>query len=126
MECPYCSVENAEEALSCRYCGRSLEKPSMSLVPVKTRLPAALHHPQLPRLAAGVGAVAVGLGLELLRRGLLTRAARAPRVMGDTLPSISKMRDALMPSNEKTFKLPKNYEIEETVVYMRRVIRRKS
>jgi hypothetical protein len=125
MLCPYCYEENVEDAISCRQCGRSLEKHSMSLVPVRNRLPAALHHPQLPRLAAGVGAVAVGVGLELLRRGLLTRASRAPRVMGDTLPSISKMRDALMPSNEKTLKLPRNYEIEETVVYMRRVVRRK-
>lgn len=125
MICPYCYEENLEEAISCRYCGENLEKSSMSLVPVQNRLPAVLHHPQLPRLAAGVGAVAVGIGLELLRRSLLTRATRAPRVMGDTLPAISKMRDALMPSSERTFKVPKNYEIEETVVYMRRVVRRK-
>ncbi len=126
MICPDCYEENLEEAATCRRCGKSLEKPSMSLVTVPGRLPAALYHPQLPRLAAGIGAVAVGVGLELLRRNLLTRAARSPRAMGDTLPSIGRMRDALLPASGKTLKLPENYEIEETVVYMRRVIRRKS
>jgi len=32
----------------------------------------------------------------------------------------------LFPQNEKNYKLPKNYEIEETVVYLKRVIRRKN
>jgi hypothetical protein len=34
------------------------------------------------------------------------------------------MKDVLFPENEKKYQVPKNYEIEETVVYMRRVIRR--
>jgi hypothetical protein len=38
---------------------------------------------------------------------------------------LQRLKDVLFPQNEKKYKLPKNYEIEETVVYMQRVIRRK-
>jgi hypothetical protein len=75
-----------------------------------------------------VGAVAVGVGLELLRRSLVARAtqpSRLPQPVSNTLPTLNRLKDVLFPQNEKKYKLPKNYEIQETVVYMQRVIRRK-
>ncbi len=96
-----------------------------SLVTTGNRLPTMLQNPQLPRVAAGVGALAFGVGLELLRRGLLTKAAHSSRAVSNTLPLVNCMKDVLFPQNEKSMKLPKNYEIEETIVYMQRVIRRK-
>jgi hypothetical protein len=83
----------------------------------------------IPRVAAGIGAVAVGVGIELVRRGLMARimpAPKPPQPVSNSLPALNRLRDVLFPQNDKRFKLPKNYEIEETVVYMRRVIRRKS
>lgn len=125
MLCQYCYEENLEETAYCRHCGRSIEKPSTSLVTVSNRLPSVLQ-PRLPQLAAGVGAIAVGVGLELLRRGLLARAGKPSRVVKDVMPLAHRMQDVLFPQKEKPIKLPKHYEIEEMVVYMRRVIRRKS
>lgn len=101
--------------------------PSKSLVPVQAQLPALLSGSPLPRVAAGVGALAVGVGLELLRRGLLTRLARSGRRSAKLLPTLSPghMRELLTNGEQKkTVKLPKGYEIHETVVYMSRVIRR--
>ena len=102
--------------------------PSTSLVTTHNRLPTVLHNPQLPRVAAGVGALAVGVGLELLRRSLLARLSQPPRLpqpVSNTLPMLNRLKDVLFPQNEKKYKLPKNYEIQETVVYMQRVIRRR-
>ena len=129
MLCPNCHAENLDDELYCHRCGADLTLPSTSLVMINNRLPAVLHNPQLPRVAAGVGAVAVGVGLELLRRSLLARLAQPPRLpqpVSNTLPTLNRLRDVLFPQNEKKYKLPKNYEIEETVVYMKRVIRRRS
>lgn len=129
MHCPNCHAENLEDELYCHHCGEDLTAPSRNLVAINERLPAVLHNPQLPRVAAGVGAVAVGVGLELLRRSLLARLTQPPRLpqpVINTLPTLSRLRDVLFPQNEKKYKLPKNYEIEETVVYMKRVIRRKN
>jgi len=98
-------------------------------VTTQSRVPTVLQNSQLPRLAAGVGAVAVGVGIELLRRGLLARIMPSPkprRPVSNNLPALNRLRDVLFPDNDKTFKVPKNYEIEETVVYMKRVIRRKN
>jgi len=106
-----------------------LTLPSTSLVKVQNRTPTLLRHPQLPRVAAGIGAVAVGVGIELVRRGLIARimsAPKPPQPVSNSLPALNRLRDVLFPQNDKRFKLPKNYEIEETVVFMRRVIRRKS
>jgi hypothetical protein len=87
-----------------------------------------LQHPQLPRLAAGVGAVAFGLGIELLRRNLAGRVAKSVlRASPKLLPSaaLGSMNEPLMPQTIKPPRLPKGYEIEETAIYVSRVIRRK-
>lgn len=128
MECPNCRAECLAEDVYCRQCGTEL--PSRSLVPAHSNLPAVLHHPQLPRLAAGVGAIAVGFGLELLRRSLLARLTRPPRSSSPSplLPghALVSLKDALTstPQESKTAKLPRGYEIHETAVYISRVIRR--
>jgi hypothetical protein len=123
MICPSCRAECSIDDIYCRGCGADLATtPSTSLVPARTRLPAVLSNPQLPRLAAGVGAIAVGAGLELLRRGLAARLAKPPRPVTNALPTLEGLRDILMPQVGK--KLPKGYEVHETIVYMRRVIRR--
>ncbi len=122
MVCPGCRAGCATDDLYCRNCGADLTTPSTSLVPTRTRLPAVFSNPQLPRVAAGVGALAVGAGLELLRRGLLARLARSSRSVADTLPAIDGIRNLLAPQTDK--KLPRGYEVHETIVYVRRVIRR--
>lgn len=123
--CPNCRAENVEEGQTCFYCGTQLTSASKSLVPVRNYLPTVLRSPQLPRVAASVGAVVVGVGVELLRRSLLARATRSRGAVSNPLPLVNRLRETLLPQNEKTFKLPKNYEIQETVVYIQRVIRRK-
>ena len=125
MHCPNCHAENLEDDPYCRQCGTDLVASSKSLITSQYRLPAVLHNPQFPRVAAGVGAVAMGVGIELLRRGLLARTTKPSRTVSNTLPTLNRLKDVLFPQNEKQFKLPKKYEIEETIVYMQRVIRRK-
>ncbi len=126
MLCPNCHVECLADDVFCRRCGTDLTLPSKSLVPAQTTLPTLLHNPQLPRLAAGVGAIAVGFGLELLRRSLLARMTRPPRSASNYLPAstFESLRDVFSTQGDKSLKLPKGYEIHETAVYMRRVIRR--
>jgi hypothetical protein len=128
MQCPNCHAEYLADDLYCRRCGADLTTPSTSLVTTHSNLPAVII-PQLPRVAAGVGALAVGFGLELLRRSLLARLTRSSRSLTNvagTLPALSGLQDVLIPQNNKPSKLPKGYEIHETVVYMRRVIRREN
>src|SRR5258707_7940987 len=60
MLCPSCRAGCAVEDIFCRRCGADLSLPSKSLVPVQTQLPAVLYNSPLPRVVAGVGAVAVG------------------------------------------------------------------
>ncbi len=124
MLCPTCRAGCSTDDLYCRNCGADLTTPSTSLVPARTRLPAVFSNPQLPRVAAGVGALVVGAGLELLRRGLLARLARSSRSVADTLPTIDGIRNLLPSHPQSDRKLPRGYEVHETIVYVRRVIRR--
>jgi hypothetical protein len=126
MICPGCRTGCAADDIFCRRCGADLSIPSKGLVPIESRLPTVLHNPQLPRLVAGVGALAVGVGLELLRRGLIARLARPARASTKLLPTLSPkhVRELFTNSESKTTKLPRGYEVHETVVYMSRVIRR--
>jgi len=124
MVCPSCRAACSTNDLYCRSCGADLTAPSTSLVPARARLPVVFSNPQLPRLAAGVGALAVGAALELLRRSLLARLARSSRSVAKTLPAIDGVRNLLAPQTDK--KLPRGYEVHETIVYVRRVIRREN
>lgn len=123
MYCPNCRAEGLDDELYCRFCGAELVEHSTSLVPRNSYLPAVLQGPQMSRVVAGVGAVAVGVGLELLRRSLLARLERPPAPVTNALPTLNGLKDILLPET-KTAKLPRGYEVEETVVYMRRIIRR--
>jgi hypothetical protein len=130
MQCPNCQAEYLEGDEVCKVCGSDLKAASTSLVPARSRpnLPAIFQRPQIPRLVAGVGAFAFGLGLELLRRNIVARGAKtalrtAPKLLPS--PAFEGMRESLFPQQNKTFNVPKGYEIEETTIYINRVIRRR-
>jgi hypothetical protein len=126
MRCPSCRTEAVQEDIYCRHCGADLAETSTSIVPVQSSLPALLYHSPLPRrVAAGVGALALGVGIELLRRNMLARIFPA-RSMRNALPARSDLKDVIFSRPDKTMKLPKGYEVHETVVYMTRIIRRQS
>jgi hypothetical protein len=124
MLCPNCQAGCMVDDMYCHHCGTDLTLPSKSLVPTQSNLPTFLQNPQIPRLAAGVGALALGVGLELLRRSLLARITRLPRSASNYLsaPTTDAMREIFSLRGDKSLKLPKGYEIHETVVYFRRVI----
>ena len=124
MKCSECQSTITKNDIYCSQCGADLTVSSTGLVPVEQKnLPALLYNLPVPRgVAASVGAVAVGMGLELLRRGLLARLSSPSKSVDSALPALTGIKDLLMPQNNK--KLPRGYEVHETVVYMRRVIRR--
>jgi hypothetical protein len=133
MFCPNCQAECLEYDELCQACGNNLKVSSKSLVPAQSHssLPAILQHGQLARVAAGVGELAFGLGLGLLRRNIAGRAAKsASRALRSTpklLPSpvFDGPGESLFPLQARTPKLPRGYEIEETAIYVSRVIRRR-
>ena len=126
MYCPSCRAASVQEDIYCRHCGAELVKASTSIVPVQRNLPALLYKSAVPRrVAAGVGALALGVGIELLRRNMLRRMFPA-RSVRRALPAGPGLKDAIFSQPDKTMKLPKGYEVRETVVYMTRIIRRQS
>jgi len=126
MLCPNCRAGCMAGDTYCQHCGTDLTLSSKSLVPTQTHLPALLQNSQLPRLAAGVGALALGVGLELLRRRLIARITRLPRSASSyvSVPTVDAMREIFSTQGNQSLKLPKGYEIHETAVYFKRVIRR--
>jgi predicted amidophosphoribosyltransferase len=126
MLCPNCHAEYTKKDAYCPRCGEDLPNNSTSIISLQKNLPAVLYNPQLPKgVAAGVGAVALGVGIELLRRNLLTRLAPpAARSVESALPTLVGMKDILFPQPAKPAKRSKKgFEVEETVFYMRRVTR---
>ena len=126
MLCPECRADCSTEDVFCRRCGADLSIPSTSLVPLTSHLPSIAQHSQLPRLAAGVGALAVGFGLELLRRNLLARLDKPARSASRALTpqTIMGIKDAFSQKQTSMMKPPKGVAIEETAIYIHRVIRR--
>ena len=126
MLCPECRANCSSDDVFCRRCGADLSIPSTSLVPTPSHLPALAQHPQLPRLAAGVGALAVGFGLELLRRNLVARLEKPVRSTSKALTphTFLQMKNPFAQQQTRNLKLPKGYMIEETAIYVSRVIRR--
>lgn len=126
MLCPECRANCSSDDVFCRRCGADLSIPSTSLVPTISHLPALAQHPQLPRLAAGVGALAVGFGLELLRRNLVARLEKPVRSTSKALTpqTFMQMKNPFTQQQTRSMKLPKGYTIEETAIYVSRVIRR--
>ena len=126
MLCPNCRAGCMTDDIYCHRCGADLTLSTKSLVPTQTNLPTLLENTQLPRLADSVGALALGVGLELLRRRLIARITRLPRSASSyvSAPTVDAMREIFSTQGNKPLKLPKGYEIHETAVYFKRVIRR--
>jgi hypothetical protein len=105
----------------CQHCGADLEHTT-SLVATNTLLPAVLQRPLQRTVAASVGALALGIGIELLRRGWLAHLARSSApVAGGILPALSRMLPA-RPHEKVSRRAKKGYEMQE-VVYIRRTVR---
>src|SRR5437667_12794859 len=95
MLCPNCRAGCMTDDIYCHRCGADLTLSSKSLVPTQTNLPTLLENTQLPRLADSVGALALGVGLELLRRRLIARITRLPRAASsyDSTPTVDARRE---------------------------------
>ncbi len=124
MRCPNCHAKYTADETYCRNCGTDLAPVSTSVVPTQSNLPALLYNSPVPRnVAAGVGALAVGVGIELLRRNLLARL-QTNRAVEQSLPALTGIKDILFPQNNKLKRPPRGYEMHETVMVVRRVVRR--
>jgi hypothetical protein len=126
MACPVCGASHGAAETYCRRCGADVTIPSTMIVPVKPALPAVPERPSrvLTPAKAGASLVALGVGYELLRWGLklwLTKPVGRSLPALRALPMLGNMRSG----NRSTGRLPRGYEVTETVFYMQRVIQPK-
>ncbi len=130
MVCPVCGAPHGAAESYCRRCGADVTIPSTTIVPVQPALPAVPEQPNRmltpvkASVKAGAGLVALGVGYELLRWGVklwLRRPARTLTVMS-ALPALGNVLNL---RNGTTGRLPRGYQITETVIYMKRVIQPK-
>lgn len=124
MRCPKCHAECMDDEIDCPQCGADLLSSSTSMMRAQSYLPSVLQNrPLARRVAASVGALTLGVGIELLRRGLIARLTQSATVE-ETLPALSSLKDILGSREKPAKRLKKGYEVEETIVYVRRVTRR--
>jgi hypothetical protein len=100
------------------------------IVPVKPALPAVPERPSrvLTSAKAGASLVALGVGYELLRWGLklwLKKPMARSLPALTALPTLGNMLPHLPGAKRPSGRLPKGYEVTETVFYMQRVIQPK-
>ncbi len=126
MICPNCSAECMAGDIYCHRCGTDLTLSTKSLVPAQNHLPTLIQNSQVPRIAVSVGAIALGVGLELLRRRLVPKVTPLPQNASKYIsaPTVDTIREMFSKQENQQLKLPKGYEIHETTVYFKRVIRR--
>jgi hypothetical protein len=125
MVCPVCEASYSAGESYCRRCGADVTISSTMMVPVKPALPAVPQRPgrSLTPAKAGASLVALGVGYELLRWGLKLWLRRP---VGHTLPALSvlpTLSNLLSPHRGARERLPRGYQVTETVVYMQRIIR---
>ena len=97
MLCPNCRAGCMNDDTYCHRCGTDLTLTTKSLVPTQTHVPALIQNPQLPRVAASVGAIALGVGLELLRRRFVARITRY-RVLHQIMSQCQWLRQCVISS----------------------------
>ena len=129
MACPVCGAPHGAAESYCRRCGADVTIPSTMLVPVKPSLPAVPDRPSrgLTPVKAGASLVALGVGYELLRWGLkfwLKKPIGRSLPALTTLPTLGNLRN-LPGAKRPSGRLPRGYEVTETVFYMQRVIQPK-
>ncbi len=131
MLCPVCEAPCGATESYCRRCGADVTIPSKTVVPVKPALPAVPERPGRALVPApvktGAGIVALGVGYELVRLGLrvwLKRPVGRSLPVLSALPTLSNMLNLPGAANgrRKAARLPKGYQVSETIYYIHRVI----
>ena len=131
MLCPVCEAPYGATESYCRRCGADVTIPSKAIVPVKPTLPVVSERPGRALIPApvktGAGLVALGVGYELVRLGLRFWLKRPlgrslPALTG--MPTVSNMLNpvAKIGGRRKMQRLPRGYQVTETIYYIHRVI----
>jgi hypothetical protein len=131
MLCPVCEASCGDVLSYCRRCGADVTIASTTVVPLKPALPVVPERPIRALIPApvktGAGLVALGLGYEIVRLGLRFLLKHP---LGRALPALTSLptlgNRINLPGTDgarnSTPRLPKGYQVTETVYYIHRVI----